>query len=282
MTESPQGRPHSGVTPRKRHRHLFRGFMVVTLVWLVMAGLQLISAANAARRGMDATDALRQVASEDLTDLADSLGGPSDDVEEETAAATLSRAADYFSDANHRIGSPWVRPLYLLPVLGRQLRSVDALSSAAAVTASEAASATSELESILTSSTATGGNRLDAIARSQQVLTMLQDGIDDLDLGPTEGLLGPLANAHNRFAREYTRVNDTLASTLTAVNGVEDFLSGPTDYLMLAANNAEMRAGSGMYLQAGDIRIADGNFVVGELNPTPASRAHRIHRHGGS
>lgn len=270
LTGSPQGRPPSTASlPKKHRRRVLGGFTVVVLVWLAVAGFQLVAAASAARRGMDATNALRQVASEDLTDLADSLDGTNDDVAEETAAEALRRAADDFSDANGRVGSPWVRPLYLLPVLGRQLRSVDALSAAAAITASEAASAVSELESILTSSTATGANRLDAIARSQQVLTTLQAGIDDLDLGPTEGLLGPLADAHNRFAREYNRVNETLDSTLTAVIGLREFLTGPTDYLLLAANNAEMRAGSGMYLQAGELETHDGGFVVDELLPTP-------------
>lgn len=238
------------------------------LVWLGLAAFQLVAAANAARAGMHATDALREVASEDLTDLANSLGGTSDDVEEETAAAALAKAADDFSDTNRRVRSPVVRPLYFLPVLGRQLRSVDALSAAAAITASEAGSAVSQLEAILTSSTATGGNRLDAINRSEDVLSTLKVGIEDLDLGPTEGLIGPLANAHNRFAREYDRVNTTLDSTLTAVAGVQAFLSGPTKYLLLAANNAEMRAGSGMYLQAGDIRVTDGDFAVGQLDAT--------------
>lgn len=242
--------------------------MIVALVWLGVVGFQLAAAANSARSGMDATDALRQFASEDLTDLADSLGGSSDDVEEETAAASLAKAAEEFSDVNRRVGSPLVRPLFFLPVLGRQLRSVEALSAAAALTTSEAGSAVSELAPILTSSGATGEKRLDAIDRSENVLSTLKVGIEDLDLGPTEGLLGPLANAHNRFAREYARVNDSLDSTLVAMTGVREFLTGPTDYLLFAANNSEMRAGSGMYLQVGDLSVADGDFTVGELEPT--------------
>jgi hypothetical protein len=48
---------------------------------------------------------------------------------------------------------------------------------------------------------------------------------------------------------------------------VGDLLEGPSTYLVLAANNAEMRSGSGMYLQVGTVTITDGTFTLSEFTP---------------
>jgi hypothetical protein len=100
------------------------------------------------------------------------------------------------------------------------------------------------------------------------VLAQLRSNLDGLDLGPTEGLAPPLARARNRFAAEYARVTNVLDVASTAVSGVGDFLEGPTRYLVLAANNAEMRAGSGMYLQVGVMDVENGQFELGDFTPS--------------
>jgi hypothetical protein len=46
---------------------------------------------------------------------------------------------------------------------------------------------------------------------------------------------------------------------------VADVLTGPRRYLVLALNNAEMRAGAGMVLSAGELRTADGRFELSDV-----------------
>lgn len=263
----PQRDPH--VVRRSRwSRWVARLAVLAILGWLVTAGLILAAAAKRAQDGQAEMEELRQVATEDLTTFVDSVGGASDDVDEENGARQLQAAADAFGDAHDLVSSPVLKPLSHTPVLGRQLRSVTALSAAAQTTASEAAVAFDELHQLLDSSTETGGARLDAAQQTEEILTRLHASIDDLDFGPTESLIPPLARARNRFTAEYARVMNLLEVASTAVTGVTDFLEGPTRYLVLAANNAEMRAGSGMFLQVGVMDVDGGEFRMDGFTPT--------------
>ena len=95
----------------------------------------------------------------------------------------------------------------------------------------------------------------------------LEAGLEDLDFGPTEGLLPPLARARNKFTSEYDRTMETLRTAVTSVTAVNSFLEGPTRYLVLAGNNSEMRAGSGMFLQVGTLQVDQGRFELSKLTP---------------
>ncbi len=244
------------------------GVVAVIVVWALAAGVSLAVAGSRARSGLDAMEGLSGVASQDLSTLVGSVGGTSDDVEEEEVEPQLRQAADDFGGAGDLIRSAVVRPLWFAPVIGRQLRSASALSTSATTTAAAAADAVSELDEVLAGSTASGASRVDAVRRGEQVLTQLDERIDDPDLGPGERLLPPLANARNRFAREHQRVTEELDSTIEALAGVADFLEGPTRYLLLAANNGEMRAGSGMILQVGPLDVVDGTFSTEDFTAT--------------
>jgi hypothetical protein len=48
-----------------------------------------------------------------------------------------------------------------------------------------------------------------------------------------------------------------------------DLLRGPTRYLVVGANNAEMRAGSGMWLSAGELTIDQGRLTLAEMRSLP-------------
>ncbi len=268
LSDSAVEREHQ-VVERRRWRRWLGGLAVLAITgWLVTSGLILSAAAKRAQDGQAEMEELRQVATEDLATFVDSVGGASDDVDEEDGARQLQSAADAFGDAHRLVSSPILGPLSYAPVLGRQLRSVTALSAAAQTTASEAAVAFDELHQLLDSSTETGEARLDAARQTEEILTELHASIDDLDLGPSESLIPPLARARNRFTAEYARVMNLLEVATTSVTGVNDFLTGPTRYLVLAANNAEMRAGSGMFLQVGTMDVEDGQFRLDEFAPT--------------
>jgi hypothetical protein len=58
----------------------------------------------------------------------------------------------------------------------------------------------------------------------------------------------------------------TNAQALTA--GASQVLRGPRQYLVLAANNGEMRAGSGMFLSSGLATFGGGTFTLGQMGPS--------------
>ena len=49
---------------------------------------------------------------------------------------------------------------------------------------------------------------------------------------------------------------------------VATILQGPQTYVVLAANNAEMRAGSGAFLDVGVATTSDGSIQLGDLGPS--------------
>jgi hypothetical protein len=59
-----------------------------------------------------------------------------------------------------------------------------------------------------------------------------------------------------------------MADVDDASAGVAEMAQGPSKYLVLAANNAEMRAGSGMLLSAGVMTLQNGNFDLGPMTDT--------------
>ena len=235
------------------------------MLWGAVAAVRLWSAYGSARDGLAAMTDVRAAATQDLPTFISSIGGEQDDTPEEKIPDQLAAAARSFSDARDQVDSPLLAPLKVLPVVGRQLRSVSALAAAAATTASDAGTAFGQLSDEAAKKARTPEERLAGAERTQQVLTDLRGRLGKLDLGPDEGLVGPLARSRARFVEEYDRTMDTLGRAVTSVTGVNKFLTGPSTYLVLAANNAEMRAGSGMYLQVGTLTVDNGRFDLGEF-----------------
>ena len=89
-----------------------------------------------------------------------------------------------------------------------------------------------------------------------------------VDLGPDQGLIGPLAHERNTFLGDLTQVRTTLARTSEAASAAATILQGPGTYLLLAGNNAEMRSGSGAFEEAGIITTANGELHLSDMVPT--------------
>ncbi len=92
--------------------------------------------------------------------------------------------------------------------------------------------------------------------------------LEHVDLGPDDALIGPLADARNDFSRELGRLSGALGDLGATADGLVPLLRGPSRYLVFAANNAEMRAGSGMFLSVGVLDFHDGSFSLGDMTPT--------------
>ena len=257
-------------TARRRRRRwpTVVGVLVALLVlWLGFVAFRLVTAAADAKRGVDAMQRVSDLSTGDLSSFVDSVGSP-DDPDTVAVQKELRTATEAFRSAHDAADSPLVAPWKVVPVLGRQIRSMSALSGAAATTTDASLTAFEALSEVAAQDTTTPEARLAAGRLTQAVLAELSGAVDDLDLGPKEGLVAPLAEAYDRFSEESDRLTDTVDRALTGVTGVNQFLTGPSHYLVLAANNAEMRAGSGMFLQAGELNVDAGRFAMTELQPT--------------
>lgn len=250
------------------------GTVVVIVVWAAFVAAQVVSMRGDVDAGIDHIEEAR-AGTDDLMSLVGTLQGDDSgggdgsggggDVD---AAAELDAAVADFDAAQRTASGPVMAPVRLLPVLGRQLRATTTLLETAVEVGTATSDSIDELRELAGAPAADPAARVDAVRGSEVVLAELQDTLRDPDLGPTEGLMAPVADARNRFSDQLAQTTATVDSALVGLTGVGDLLEGPSTYLVLAANNAEMRAGSGMFLQAGTLRIDGGAFDLSEFVPT--------------
>lgn len=244
---------------RTTRRTLIGGGIALVAALLGLCAVQLHSADQHARAGLDQ---LSGVESSIPTDLGEFVEQDTADVVDQLRSASAD-----FSDAADAAGSAAVAPLRWLPVIGRQIRAIDALAEAATATTSASADALESLAGVAEEPPAEPAGRLESVRSIERDLSTLRDRLDAVDLGPSTALVGPVADARQEFAERLDELQIAVGDAAVAVAGVEDFLTGPNRYLVLAANNAEMRAGSGMFLQVGEMTITNGQFELGELTP---------------
>jgi hypothetical protein len=260
----------TGETPRRRRRRrrVWPWVLVVVAViavWAVAAGAVTLGAKRKADAGLSDIQRVSNQATGGIDQLVASLRPKDGEVD---VTSMLHAAHDEFAAAADRLDSAILAPARVLPYVGRQLRSARALARAATTVSDATGSAYESLQSLLATSSTDPAHRLEAGQQAEVVLRRLQRRVQGLDLGPRTALYGSLARAHDRFASEYARLQDTTERAVTAVTGLNKFLTGPTTYLLLASNNGEMRAGSGMYLQVGTVTVQDGRFTISEMSPT--------------
>jgi Protein of unknown function (DUF4012) len=249
--------------PGRRHRRMFRrGFFGLLLcialwtAWCVHLGLSAKSHLEAARRQLTAIsgpESLKTVLNGDRT--------------------ALRSAQDHLSRARKDVGSGWLTPAAMLPVIGRQVVSVRAMTGTASQIVDEANRAS---ESLTPAARATM-TRLELVRAVRKDVASLADVVDRADLGPSTRLLAPLARARADLAAQVVKLREPLDRTNRAMPGLEQMLTGPTRLLLVAANNAQMGAGSGLPLAVATLDIQDGRMTVGAfawstyLNVPPGS-----------
>ncbi len=240
--------------PRLNTSKIARWLLVTLALWLLVAGYLVFDAQRHAR---NAEDSLRRVA--------DVAGGDLSGVDFAAVQSDLAAGSEELSAGRRSIMSPVVRVLGPLPIVGRQLASARAL-----ITTSQ------DLADALTPLVASARiaqeepNALDRVAFLQDTsrdLAELRRVIDGADLGPSDHLVGQLADARLELAERLANVNDDAASYEVITRGLASFFSEST-YLVLGANNAEMQIGGGMPLSVGRVVIVDGDFELPGLAPS--------------
>lgn len=231
------------------------GLAVVVAAWAVVAGVRVWSAYAHDRQGMAALDAVRT--NPDPTTLTTG----------ETSRA-LTAAATQFAAARRDLSGPLLAPLAVVPVVGRQVRSARSLSGSAQEVASVGATFLTEVHAVLDQPHGAGPQRVASLRRLSSLAAATSARLGTVDPGPGAALVGPLAAKHAAFERQLADARGRLTRAADVAAVVADILQGPQTYLVLAANNAEMRAGSGDYLDVGTATAQDGTVHLDELGPS--------------
>jgi hypothetical protein len=241
------------MTPRWGRR------IAVALVVVAVAGVWSVVVAGkllAARRDL--------LAGRSQADLAKSMT-TSADLEQARPVPLLQQASVDFADAHHLLATPLLAAARYLPVIGRQLRSAETLAAAGDQTADAAAHAISGVHTALAGDTSGGPQRLAKIRAFLDLATTADRSLRAVKLGPTHGLVSTLADGRNRLADQLSKTDAGLTRGIAAGQAALDILSGQHKVLLLAVNNAEMRAGSGMILEMGLMQTDNGRLQVGRM-----------------
>ena len=239
-------------------RRLLRPATLVLLalgVWLVVVTLVLVWARGDAVKGLDLVQEARDRSSPD-------------DLVEGDVAQPLRRAKVSFESSSSLLGSPVLAPLRLLPVAGRQLRAGQTLTRAAAEISGVGVDAVTEARATLSRPHASGPERVVLLRELAQLSGRAEARLSSVRIGPGRALVGPLASKRRELVEELGEARSGLGDGRTALEGLAAVLEGPRRYLVLAANNSEMRAGSGMFLSVGELQTSNGDLALSEFRPS--------------
>lgn len=176
-------------------------------------------------------------------------------------------AVDAIRRADSRANGFLLGAVGRLPVLDGQIDALRELTGTVAVVADEVDVQLDHLDAAFEQASTPEGtvaladallDATDALGRSLDSLPPLEH--DDL-VGPLRSASADLEDALDRGSEKLTELREHI------VTG-RDLLVGPTKVLVLAANNAEQRAGMGMHLSAGVVTIEDGEFTTADFTPT--------------
>jgi Protein of unknown function (DUF4012) len=188
-----------------------------------------------------------------------------------TASATeqsLRRASGEFASAHSDLSGPLMAPVTWVPVLGRQLSSARSLSSAAQQVATIGATFLGQVHDVLDQPHGAGPERVQSLHHLAALSLAASHQLYAVDTGPGQALVGPLARKHDEFVTQLDDARTRLAKAAAVSAVTATILQGPQTYLVLAGNNAEMRAGSGAFLEVGTADTSDGTVQLGTFGPS--------------
>jgi hypothetical protein len=227
------------------------GVVVVLLVgWAAYVALHAWSAYRHDQRGMA-----------DLTAVRDHLDPAT--VTASTTERSLRTASSEFASAHDALTGPLLAPATWVPVLGRQLRSASSLSAAAQQVATIGATFLAQVHDVLDQPHGAGPERVQSLRHLSALSLAASHRLATIDTGPGQALVGPLAAKRREFVTQLDDARTRLAKAAGVSAVVATILQGPQTYLVLAGNNAEMRAGSGAFLEVGTADTTDGTVHLG-------------------
>jgi len=231
------------------------GVLFLLVVWGAVVAVSVWSAYRHDRRGLAALTAVRS--NLDPATLTAS-----------TTERSLRAAASEFSSADTDLSGALIAPATWVPVLGRQIRSARSLSAAAEQVSTIGSTFLVQVHDVLDQPHGAGPERVQSLRHLSALSLVASHRLNAIDTGPSRALIGPLAGKHDEFVTQLNDARIRLAKAAGVSAVVANILQGPQSYLVLAANNAEMRAGSGSFLEVGVADTADGSVHLGEFGPS--------------
>lgn len=188
-----------------------------------------------------------------------------EDVSNVGLTTVVDRAAGHLQRADRRAHQSLpLRLLTTVPVLKDQVAGMRRLTAAVAELGASGATAAHRIDAQLARATEPAG-RIALLDVTLNEVDRMQAELQRVDLGGTQGLLPPVRNAHDHLAMSLGNARKKLAEGRSLVTPVRDMIVGPTSYLMLAANNAEMAGGGGLALSAGMLTFDGGDITLGDV-----------------
>jgi hypothetical protein len=181
---------------------------------------------------------------------------------------SLRRARDELDIAHLLSEHPAIRVLDVVPYVGRQLRSVRSLYGASHEVLAVGVHAIDRSQAGIAGMKKGGEARVNGMRTIATVAAQSQAHLEGIHLGSTQGLAGPLAHAQEKFAARIPKLTKALGELHATAQGLTSFLDGPRLYLVFAANNSEMRLGSGSFLSASFLSTNHGRIALFPMVPT--------------
>jgi hypothetical protein len=174
-----------------------------------------------------------------------------------------------FAAARRELDSPLLWPARWLPIAGRQVRTIRNLAAAAAQVGAIGQTAIDQARAALHAPHATGPERVAAITALASAASTADERLSRVSLGSRTALIGFVRHHYDDFATRLTKVRTGVHKGAIAAQQTAALFRGPSRLLLLAANNAEMRDGSGMFLSATQVDVLNGKVTIGPVSNTP-------------
>lgn len=223
--------------------------------WLLAVAWALLGARSQLAAGAADLRAVRREAS------VASLVAPS-------SRARLASSRRHFRAAASRIGSPVLLPLRVLPVAGRHVRAVERVAETSAAGTEVAADALRDLTELTQRPRGRGPERVATLQALAQLAERTRSRLRALDPGSPDALFGPVGDGVAELRDQRASAERAAVNLRDTSMALAEVLDGPQPYLLLGANNGEMRVGSGMALSAAELRFDHGRLALGEVRPT--------------
>jgi hypothetical protein len=195
-----------------------------------------------------------------------------------TARAAFADAAEDFDSAHTSLRGPFLRPGVIVPVVGRNVRTVTGLARAGALTAEAAELLASGIDDLPGGAASLaprdGAIPLEPIETLAPALDRAAELLAEADrvaaATPATGLVGPVADARTELvslldsAATAARLTQRMAEVLPGFLGADE----PRRYLFAASNTAELRGSAGFLGAHTILEVDEGQLTFGDFTAT--------------
>jgi hypothetical protein len=177
----------------------------------------------------------------------------------EGAAGRLHRA-----DRTART-SPFLRVLGVVPGVRTQIGALRDLTGVGDHFGATGVRSAQAIDQVLQQAGGDPSKRVVLLDTVLEQLDVVERDIAGVHVGADGLLVKPLGDARQKLVDELEDAPERLGQARFYVQGLRRLLQGPSRYIVLAGNNAEMRGGAGMPLQGGVVTIANGDITFGDF-----------------